>query len=330
MPSAYEYEIFGCTLLSSVPIPELPDTKGSGANGQMRLHVDRDATLKKIEQWTPLWVNDDGVPWLQVHIESPDSYSLRFPEIADFQIEIQSNERLNATLNCFPCDGVPDFTIHHIVLDQVIPLVLSYFGRVLLHMAVVKVGDAGIGFLGKSGQGKSTMTAEFSRHGHVAVSDDTVLLHCEDGNYSAISNYPGVRLWSDSHEQLLNESEFSAAAHYSSKRRVVADELDFSPEPVPLAAFYSLQLPPKESPDEIQISRLGFPEAMKTLIESKFRLETHNKPDMKKEFESVSELAATVPCFSVTYPRDYSIIGNVREALIAETLRVMKATRVDF
>lgn len=316
------YEIFDWTLLSNIAIPELNANLSSAGRQQISFVLEPAKGLIADADWTPLWRDKNDEVWLMVDIRSKERYALRFPDFAEFSIRVDEKPEPNVEINCVAVGETPPETIRHLLLDQVIPLVFSCLGRMVMHMAVVKIRETGIAFLGASGQGKSTLTAEFSRNGFEAVSDDTVLISEVAGKYFATPNYSGLRLWSDSQEKLLNEAEYSSAAHYNDKRRVTTDDLHFTLERVPLTAFYVLE----NSESDIGISRLGFGDAVKRLIESKYRLLTDDRAFLANEFDSLSDVLASVPCFQIGYPRDYERIGEVREALVDHLLELENST----
>ena len=48
--------------------------------------------------------------------------------------------------------GIPEVTVRHLFLDQVIPLVLSRREPIVLHASAVQTAHSVIAFAGKSGQ----------------------------------------------------------------------------------------------------------------------------------------------------------------------------------
>lgn len=299
-------------MLSEVPLPELQEGDGDLIDGlpislrlgePVRCHGD---------EWKSFWMLPDGEPWLLI-AETSDGFLLKFPDIM-----ICSVNSASLSIVCAPLNNSPDVTIRHLVLDQVVPLLLSWRGLVILHVAVVKVGDIGIGFMGVSGRGKSTLTAEFSRCGHEVISDDSVLLERSNGQYRAVANYPGIRLWDDSYQGVFRESEEFAVpmAHYTEKKRIQSKGvMSGSSNAAPLAYLFSLEDELKDSPDVVCISAMGFQEKLKLLLESKFRLDITDAQVLSQEFSMLSRLVEEIDCYKMHYRREYSMVGEVRKKI---------------
>jgi len=307
------YEIFGKKILSNILLPELRrSSKRSDISSDLiRLSVCESLANLSQLQWSPFWTLLNGEAWMLIS-RTADCYYLKFPDLMICKVELDS-----FSIFCIRLNNTPDSTLRHLILDQVIPLVLSKQGSLILHMAVVKIGDIGVGFLGESGQGKSTLTAEFSQNGYEVISDDSVLVELASGTYCAVSNYPGIRLWDDSCEGVFQGSASGATpmAHYTLKKRIKPASNVSNTVRVPLEVLFVLENELNDSPAEVAILDMNFQEKLRILLESKFRLETSNSVDLSLEFETLTNLANVVQCRKIHYQRNYSTIGSVRTAI---------------
>ena len=147
-----------------------------------------------------------------------------------------------AEIQCRPLPGIPEVTVRHLFLDQVIPLVLSRREPIVLHASAVQTAHGVIAFAGKSGQGKSTLAVKFAQKGCMLVSDDCLVLRAEHGGWTALPSYPSVRLWPSTAEELLREDTRTAGvAHYTNKCRVSdTDLLPFANGPAPMRKLFIL------------------------------------------------------------------------------------------
>ena len=61
---------------------------------------------------------------------------LRFPDPADFKISLDGRE-----IHGYPFPGVPEHTLRHLLLDQVLPRCLAHQGHLLLHASSVQTSE---------------------------------------------------------------------------------------------------------------------------------------------------------------------------------------------
>lgn len=171
---AAAYRVCEFIVESAISLPELtpveresPDCRfevlpagGHGFTGEVR--------------WFHQWISPDKATWLKLGDCSED-YLLRFLDQADFLIS-----RDGKHIRCCPLPGTPESTIRHLFLDQVVPLVLSRREPLVLHASGILTREGVIAFVGKSGQGKSTLAACFGQEGFRLISDDYLLLRKMD------------------------------------------------------------------------------------------------------------------------------------------------------
>ena len=87
--------------------------------------------------------------------------------------------------------------MRHLLLDQVMPLVLSR-DRLVLHASAVATPAGAAAFIGFTGAGKSTLAASLSAAGFPILSDDCLVIERDGRGFLARPFYPGARLWPDS------------------------------------------------------------------------------------------------------------------------------------
>ncbi len=173
----------------------------------------------------------DGSVWMSV-ARHPLGYRFHFPALADFYVSQDGRD-----IRCSPAPSIPGHTIEHLLLDQVLPRVMSHHGRTVLHASAMKHGERAIIFLGDAGWGKSTLTASFCGMGLPLITDDCLLLDEGDEQVMGVGSYPGLRLWPDSLRSLdRHEDAHAHVSHYSSKQRLGLGEGDiqFYDQPLPV------------------------------------------------------------------------------------------------
>ncbi len=238
-------------------------------------------------------------------------YQIRVRGMADFLLSTAADE-----IRCYARKTTSAETIRHLFLDLVLPVALSRRGRLSVHASAVALAGGAVGFLGGSGQGKSTLAMAFSRRGFPLLCDDSMVVKMPagDGLPQVIPAYPGARLWPDSVEALFDEEpESTPVAQYSEKRRFLgAEGGDGGGTGAPLLRLYMLA---SAETAEIRVERLTPRDAIIELIKCSHLLDVTDREMLKVKFNQVSALAEAVPCFRLGFPHDYARLGEVCEAV---------------
>jgi len=301
-----KYPFFHHTLESNIQLPELPgETDGSPTIFFRSTTITE--TTKSVSTWHHHWRLPNGQISISLRKEK-DRYWLRFPSIARFLITPGNNHVI-----CFRHSGVPDTTIRHLLLDQVVPRLLSHNGEQIIHASCIKNGASTIAFSGESGFGKSTLAAYFHSQGFPLLTDDCLLLTTTGSTIYGTPNYPGVRLAKDA-LALISKTILSAApvTHYGTKKRVVLhNSCDMTPRP--LAALFILQPPGNNSAPTISIDKISGAQAALELIKNSFPLDISDSPVMGEQLKKLAFIAgsAELNIYHLSYPRRIKVLPEV-------------------
>lgn len=308
------YRIFNIVLDSEILLPELPVTCES--NSVIQIQVGGQSGFKgQAPNWFHEWSDSHGNISISVgRVE--DDYLLRFPNVAEFLIDIDSN-----VIQCFfDPDTSPD-TIQHLLVDQVVPRILGQQGQLVVHAGCVMMpnGEA-IAFLGDSGWGKSTLAASFYESGLQLLTDDCLLIDMQANKAVGIPNYAGVRLFNDSADQVIGQSSpLFPVAHYTDKKRLIMHgDQNNNSERASLEAIFLL-VDPMECDQQtvVNIEAVTGVGEMMEIIKRMFVLDVTDKQLQASLFKKVAELLASgVPIYRLSYPRDYSLLSRVRDSVI--------------
>lgn len=307
------YRICGLTLASGIPLPELPDSDTPGFDCSFDL-IDSPGIEEGSIEWFHRWPLRDGSTWLAFGRAGCD-YLLRFPARADFVVRSGGRR-----IHCQPSPGVPESTIRHLLLDQVIPLVIGHRGRLVLHASAVTTPAGAVGFVGSAGQGKSTLGADFSKDGYRVLTDDALAIQESEGRLFALPGYPGLRLWPEHAALLFDDARtLEPVADFTEKRRLGPQHgrVAFSHAPSPIHRLYLLS--PQETldnPSETSITPLGPRESVMALIAHSYHLDITDRARLGEELRQVSDLASRRLCYRLAYPRDVSLLPDVRAAIV--------------
>ena len=309
MSSIFSYRVCNSVLRSNVPLPELlPNAGETPAECSFSLVSGRGPSLSSIE-WYQHWPSANGQIWL-VFGRIGSEYLLRFPGIACFSISANFAE-----IQCFPEPGARADTIRHLFLDQVLPLIVSSRGYLVLHASAVITPVGGIAFLGATGQGKSTLAASFSKEGCPFLTDDCLVLNKEGSRFLAVPSYPSLRLWPESvFAMSRNPSDYSQVADYSTKKRLRADDqFSFYTEVAMIKRFYILS----NNPSGVVIEPLRPREVIPEMVKFLFVIDVNDRTQMKEKFEALSAIAGHCPCYRLAFPRDFSLLSQLRQSILS-------------
>jgi hypothetical protein len=308
------YRLCDLVLRSNVPLPELPPAAQTTADLDFEL-----LPAGELEEVAAEWFHrrefENGRVWL-TFARLGAGYLLRFPRYADFTVLDDARR-----VDCRPRPGVPPTTLHHLLLDQVLPLVLSKRGGLVLHASAVTLPEGVIAFLGDTGRGKSTLAASLAQRGFGLVTDDCLVVRERGRDFWGFPSYPGLRVLPDTLSALFNrELNLPQVAHYTQKMRLRPDHapLAFEAQPKPLRKIYFLG-EPKTGEDQALITPVSTRDGLVQLIGAVVRLDCQNRDDLLAEFETCSRLVKSTAPLQLTLPRDYTALGRVCEVLLADS-----------
>ena len=313
----HRYAVCGVVVESNVPLPELPPAHGSEPSLSFHLARDMADAPAADPQWSYRCTHPNGAVWLSVATHPP-GYLLRFTDLADFTVSADG-----AHICCRLLAETPVDSIRHLLLDQVIPRAMTRRGRLVLHASAVALGAAAVAFLGRTGAGKSTLTAMFAVEGRPIVTDDCLTLDDDDDGKRvlAVPSYPGVRLWPDTLSAVAGpDTDGPRVAHYTPKRRMAfADRAPFPETPLPLARAYLLEAGAHDGGDPVRLEPLPRQAAVRELVKHVYRLDITDPRALEDEFERVNRLVAAVPVARLRFARGFEHLSEVRKAIQADT-----------
>jgi hypothetical protein len=240
---------------------------------------------------------------------------ISFPSVAHFDVH-GLGERV--TVSWSP--AVDDATLRHLLLDHVLPRVLSWRGAFVLHGAVVVIEGTAICLVGETGLGKSTLGASLQAAGHWLLSDDGAEI--TDRPLPTVKpTYPSLRLWPESVDALYDVAPPSAPmASYTSKQRLETAGGGVAAGH-PLRAVVVLDPPPSEQ-GPVLLRPLSPREACMVLVRNSFQLDVADAARVRANLDTAARLAHAIPVFRLSYPREYGRLPEVRSALLARLASV--------
>ena len=318
LPRVRHYGFADCSIACNIALPEL-----RSAVGRHDLHIcvcfhGADHEIELPGSWEIVDV-DCG---LMVG-KRADSTTLRFPELADFVVS-SAGTRVDVVAE----RGTDFATVRHLLLDQVLPRVLSLRSGSVLHAAVVATNTNAFCIAGRTGRGKSTLAAACERSGATLWSDDGARLSAATGtSITVVPTYTGLRLLEDSLHQVVGGMEGTERmAQYSAKRRVVRTPIQYGDAlPLRLRAIYSLAEPMGAGDSGVVITLLSPSLSTMTVLANSFLLNPADTRLAAAALQQAGRVARLVPVFELRYPRDYERLADVADALLRHAASVPKS-----
>jgi hypothetical protein len=322
MKTANLYQVCTLVLESTISLPELTQTSGSNPDCNFQL-LPAGEPFAGEYHWFNQWLFKDEVR-LSFAFRG-DDYMLRFPDYADFLAS-----RAGPDIKCRPLPDVPEATVRHLLLDCVIPLILSRREPLVLHASAILTNHGAIAFIGTSGQGKSTLAASHGQLGYPLISDDYLVLREVGEDWVAVPSYPGVRLLPKSADGIFESAPpTEEVAHYTAKRRISDLELlPFTESPSKMQCLYVLDDEGKEPPREPVVENISSREIFMKLVSSTFNLDITDKALLRRQFATLRRIVAALPCFRLRYAREFATLPAVSR-VIATHQEGMRAVKLE-
>jgi hypothetical protein len=216
------YRLGGVTLVSQIALPELPLVQPQDPGSHpvnIRLGPVANHLANAVE------VDPDC-------FASPTQYFLRIHGIASYLVN-NGREVVVA-----PEPGALPLDVRAYLLGTIFVVLCQQRGLLPLHASAVTSRGRVVAFLGRSGQGKSSLAAHLAQRGFAVVADDVCLIDPAPANQAmVIPTAPWLKLWRNSLQNLGKQAEglervFSDDDKY---RWPLADVLE--PEPIHTLMF---------------------------------------------------------------------------------------------
>lgn len=248
---------------------------------------------------------DDGSRYLRwdtwfEFLVSPDARHIRYRRLADGTRE--------------------SFTTY--LLGPVLSFSLLALGSEPLHGTAIVVDSKAVVFLGGCGWGKSTLAAALLARGLPVLSDDLIALARHDQQWMVHPGLPRLKLFPAIARRLLGiESRGPRMNAGTSKLVLPLGQRQFRQEVTPLRAVYVLSRPARKArgaADEVRIDRLSARDAFLELVGAAFNLVVAGRQRLANQFTLAAAMASTVSVCQVSYPRRFTSLPAVCDALLAD------------
>src|SRR5690606_32904896 len=126
------YRFADLAVESAIELPELPLAEGTPAGDAVQITWEESAAVVEVQaDWFHQW----GADPIWARFGATDAgYVVEFPGLTVFRIDAHA-----ASVHVTVAPDVPQVTARHLLLNQVLPLVLSHRGRTVIHAGAVAI-----------------------------------------------------------------------------------------------------------------------------------------------------------------------------------------------
>lgn len=259
------------------------------------------------------WIDPAGTTLAEFH-HRKDGYLIRFPDQADFAISAA-----DYAIECTPVPDCPQEILDRTLHNAIRPVIANHTGRLSLHGSAVAVDDRAIAFLGLSRRGKTTLAGALANRGHPFLTEDWLELSRQGKGYLVVPKQPALRVFADT-AAFLRPGEFGDVPPREKVELAADARLPFANTASRLTALYFLG--PGENKNCV-IQPKDASAALVEMIPGAFVLDSEDRERMRAHFSRLGDLAATVPAYTLDYPRSFAKLPEVVNAVVdhLETVR---------
>ena len=287
--SVFDYSVFGLRVRSSLQLPELFPAEGEGSPD---LTIDTGPV-------PPSDLADDALR------AEDGALLLDIPKVARFRVSGGNLITVDADRN------IPERNVRTYLLGSAFGALLHQRGLLPLHANAVEIDGHAVAFMGKSGEGKSTLAALFHDRGFRILADDVcVVKFLDDGRPYALPGLARLRLWQDALEASGRETSCYERSYADdetwNKFDVPIDANARAGSEIELAGLYDLQ-----RSEEFRIDETKGVDAAEAVFAHTYRgsYVTAAKGE-RNHWQSCVRLVRSTPVFRLSRPSD---LGRMTE-----------------
>jgi hypothetical protein len=305
---ASTYNVYGLRLDSAWPLPYSQAPAPSLAQVSLRQGTTAGFRLALGKTHIP----DTGRPWATAALSDGSRY-LRWS--GAFEFLIPSDGR---SITCRPLTsrGVDAFHTH---LGPSLSFALISLGFEPLHSTTIVIDGGAVALMGDCGYGKSSLGASFVKSGHRLLTDDLLVTSHQEGRFLAYPGAPRVKLYPAIAKIVFGSRVTGLRLKPLTQKLIIPlDEQRSQRTPVPLKAIYVLRPPGDRAGTRVSIRRLSQRSAFVELVRNTFNMAVSDPDRLERQFSLATRMATDVPIKSLSYPREFRMLVDARDAILAD------------
>jgi hypothetical protein len=217
------------------------------------------------------------------------------------------------------CPG-PDYSFEAYLANFAVSAAMMQQGEEPLHSTVVEIDGRGVGLLGTSGAGKSSLAAYLVANGGRLITDDMLRITISDGKPWAQPGPLRLKLMEDSASVYMADAPRKGEWMPDSGKYLVVPSGPPRPHTAaPLAAMFHLAWPEPGDPDAVRAERLSGLELFQAIAASTMNSRVGSPARFQRQFEFATQLGQLLPIYRLSYPRNYDrlpeVVGLLKKCL---------------
>lgn len=211
------------------------------------------------------------------------------------------------------------------LLGPVLSYAMLAHGVEPLHATTVAIDGKAVAFLGRPGDGKSTLAAAFLHEGHKLLIDDMLVVRRMAGCWLAYPGIPRIKLYNDVSRYLFRGVKGTRMNLWTSKAIFHLRAAHHQSDPIPLHAFYMLT-GPSASRRQVKIRRLVGKTALMHLIRHTYNGVVTDPERLLRQLLFCNTIAKEIPIKLLSYPRKKEMLENVVDRIVRDVDRTKSGT----
>ena len=317
---SFTYSVFGLSLRSNIPIPELVHVDTPSCDSVVSVHMATSPTAGEIPDdpktltYTSAYTEPTGQPALRIWKVADGRFLyLAYYDRTQFWMNREGTELWAKWPDSLTIEDAATY-----LLGPVLGLLLRLRGVTCLHASAVSFGDRAIAFVGSEGAGKSTTAAMLAQKDCAVISDDVVALTERQGAFYVYPAYPYLCLWSDSVTIVYGPEKKLPSFSASWDKRLLSlagNHLKFEAQPLPVGAIFAFgeRSPLANAP---LIESMTPKESLLSLVANSFATNLLDSEMRAREFEFFGRMIRTVPVQRLIPHEDPSQIGRLCDVVL--------------
>ena len=279
---SFKYRAFGLNIQSDFEIPEMQSVD----------HVHTDVSVVMAE--VPGKIDNPVREGVRFQL-TDNEFLLNVDNVASYYVadgnSIRVEKRNGSTLQ----------EMRLFLLGVVFGALLHQRGMVPFHASALKRShEAGFLIFGRSGIGKSTLTAHLLKQGYNLLSDDISVVKQKNSQVYGYPSYPFIKLWKDVMDHVNFTAETGTRLRDPLEKYGYRMEENFQGEPAPLNQVFILHVHNK---DQYKVEELKGIEKFNALKNQTFRFQFVTEKNRSAHFAVVNQLAQSTSVYNVTRPQ---------------------------
>lgn len=289
----YFYHVYGLNVESELELNVLQSASGKSDVYIRYGHIDNPPSLID-DEWSTYQATDN-----KFCITYRDIGAFLVRDGCEIIVDISNDEKLSE--------------VPHILLGIAIAVILHQRGHVILHSSLVEVDGKAVGFLGNSGDGKSSMAMALYEHGYKLISDDLAVIDFNLADEIIVhQGFPQTKLWPDFAESIGIDAGSMQLIQSDSIKRVRRLYDRFTEKAlIPLHTLYILDFD-----DEVDIVELKGHEALIGLVGYSYDINLSKMTDnLGRHMQQCKKIAEHISIKRLSRPYDLSEMPKIVQTI---------------